>query len=225
MDRGKGFAREDGSNCVTVISDTVQEFRGKRYYLCGFYFQRVGMRLHRAVWEHHNGSVPPGLHVHHVDGNRSNNDPRNLVLLHRSDHLSLHSNEPDRIEKSSRNIELAREAAKEWHASPAGREWHRKHYHERGAAVLHQREEMECSACGKRFEGLRKLSIFCSNACKSRHRRASGVDNVTRSCAVCGCGFEANRFSKTATCSRECGRIAGWAKRREVRGGDSAREG
>ena len=51
---------------VQVISSTVQRFNGVSYYLCGKYFQRRGVRLHRMVWEYHNGKIPQGYHVHHV---------------------------------------------------------------------------------------------------------------------------------------------------------------
>ena len=35
---------------VEVLSETRQRFMGKTYYLCGKYFQRKGVRLHREVW-------------------------------------------------------------------------------------------------------------------------------------------------------------------------------
>ena len=66
---------------VKVISNTVQKFNGESYYLCGQYFQRKGKRLHRTVWEFHNGTIPKGYHVHHKDGNRSNNAIENLTLM------------------------------------------------------------------------------------------------------------------------------------------------
>ena len=34
---------------VRIVSGTIQEFRDERYYLCGFYYQRNGKRLHRAL--------------------------------------------------------------------------------------------------------------------------------------------------------------------------------
>lgn len=44
-----------------VISNTVQKFNGVSYYLCGAYFQKKGVRLHRVVWEYHNGAIPNGI--------------------------------------------------------------------------------------------------------------------------------------------------------------------
>ena len=35
-----------------------------------------------------------GFEIHHVDGNRSNNDPSNLVMIYRGDHIYIHGGEP-----------------------------------------------------------------------------------------------------------------------------------
>ncbi len=35
-------------------------------------------------------SIPKGFIVHHLDINKKNNDPKNLILLHRKDHARLH---------------------------------------------------------------------------------------------------------------------------------------
>jgi hypothetical protein len=32
-----------------------------------------------------------GFDIHHIDGNRANNDPLNLVLIERADHIRLHN--------------------------------------------------------------------------------------------------------------------------------------
>src|SRR5699024_5430833 len=58
--------------------------------------------LHRYVWEKYNGNVPKGFHIHHIDGNFSNNDISNLECKERSTHLSDHQ-----IHKSERLKEIA----------------------------------------------------------------------------------------------------------------------
>lgn len=46
--------------------------------------------LHRVVWELHNGPLPGGHIIHHVDGDPSNNDPGNLVAVTHSEHHRIH---------------------------------------------------------------------------------------------------------------------------------------
>ena len=65
---------------VNIISETKQEFNGVVYYKCGEYYQRKGIRLHREVWKYHNGEIPKGYHVHHIDSNKNNNSIDNLEL-------------------------------------------------------------------------------------------------------------------------------------------------
>jgi hypothetical protein len=36
-----------------------------------------------------------GLHVHHIDHDRSNNDPSNLMVMDAEEHLSHHGNIPN----------------------------------------------------------------------------------------------------------------------------------
>lgn len=199
---------------VEVISETVQKFNGASYYRCGFYFQRKGRRLHREVWQYHNGEVPSGYHVHHIDGDRSNNSIENLALMEGRDHLSEHMKAPDRVEHSKKAIEIARVAASKWHGSEDGREWHSHHGKENW-----QKREMQtyiCTECGKEFQTKHIFgegqNRFCSNKCKTRYRVKSGVDNVERVCPVCGKTFSVNKYSTTECCSRECGRKRRWSK-------------
>ena len=64
---------------------------------------------------------------------------------------------------------------------------------------------VKCVVCGKEFEAINNgQNRFCSNKCKSKWRRDSGVDNETRICKHCGKEFVANKYSKTKFCSRKC---------------------
>ena len=177
---------------VIVISETKQSFLGENYYKCGEYFQRSGVRLHRKVWEHHNGEIPKGFHVHHIDHNKSNNSHRNLELVHGSAHMSHHQKGHGR--KPSEKAHLM---ANEWHASDAGREWHKQHY-ENNKHTLHKKITRECSHCGKSHETAKlNGNAFCSNNCKSAYRRKSGVDNIEISCQHCGSTFTANKYGRS----------------------------
>ena len=53
---------------------------------------RTGRFEHVEVWERHHGqSVPDGYQIHHLDGNKLNNDPANLLAVTPTDHKRLHS--------------------------------------------------------------------------------------------------------------------------------------
>lgn len=196
---------------VQRISNTVQKFNGESYYSCGQYFQRKGRRLHREVWQYHNGEIPKGYHVHHKDGDRANNDISNLELLFAGDHLSQHMNSEERREQARKNVQKAIAAAPKWHKSEAGRAWHAQHAKE----VWEEREpqEITCVYCGKKYSTLQVRQVgnhFCSNNCKSAYRRRLGVDNEERICAMCGAPFVTNKYSKIKYCGRDCARKARW---------------
>jgi len=42
---------------------------------------------HLVVWEEHNGSLPPGWHVHHVNGNKQDNSIGNLQGMPSQEHV------------------------------------------------------------------------------------------------------------------------------------------
>lgn len=163
-------------------------------------------RLHRAVYEYCNGSIPDGYHVHHVDHNRMNNEPENLIALSADDHRKLHGAEmsDERREQLRINMVLnVSPSAAEWHHSEAGRQWHAEHY-ERMKDALHVRVLCVCENCGKEFQGIPNTSRFCSNACKSAWRRKAGIDDVERICPLCGQPFITNKYSGAQVCSRSC---------------------
>ena len=161
-------------------------------------------RMHRYVWKHYCGEIPKGFHIHHIDGNKSNNDISNLMLLTSYAHHKLHQNKltDEQRKKRADHCDNIRHLTKAWHGSEEGRSWHRKHY-EQTKRLLHEVSEYECLQCGKLFMG-EKGSKFCSNACKSAYRRKTGVDNVERRCEICGKMFSVDKYSKTKTCSRKC---------------------
>lgn len=157
---------------VERISETVQKFNGESFYLCGNYFQRKGKRLHRTVWQYHNGEIPKGYHVHHKDGDRSNNAIENLELKSKHDHLSGHMSQPGRKEQSRRGVAKAIAAAPAWHGSKEGTEWHSKHAKEYWAKA--PINEYKCDYCGKTYYTkavMHKGNHFCGGTCKAAFRR------------------------------------------------------
>jgi len=49
--------------------------------------------LHVAVWEYHNGPVPEGHVIHHIDDDPLNNDVGNLQCLTIAEHSKAHATE------------------------------------------------------------------------------------------------------------------------------------
>lgn len=193
-------------------------FNGRTYRLdkrTGYYLASNGdggkrKRLHIAVWESHNGAVPKGHHIHHIDRDKTNNEIENLQCLTASENNRVHAAlmTDERREQLRRNIiENVIPKSKEWHKSEEGRAWHREHGRRCWEGV--EPSEYICTNCGKRYESRNRYSEgsnrFCSNACKSAYRRKSGVDDIEIVCSVCGKTFKANKYAKRTRC-RECSR-------------------
>ena len=173
------------------------------------YFKHHTTYLHRYVWEKHNGPIPKGCHIHHIDGNPLNNDISNLRCVTPFEHAGEHPRTDEyrnHVSEQMRGDSPRQNACRAWHASEAGHEWHVEHG-KRVAANM-QPVQFTCIQCGRVYLSKPAGSPhkFCSNACKSAHRRASGVDDEDRICQVCGKAFRVNKYSKSRTCSRSCGR-------------------
>lgn len=63
-----------------IASWMIRDERGKA-------MKRAFCRVHRIVWELHNGPVPEGLEIDHIDGNKQNNDISNLRAVSHSENL------------------------------------------------------------------------------------------------------------------------------------------
>lgn len=166
---------------VNVISDTIQEFNGVRYYLCGYYYQNNGARLHREVWKYHNGEIPKGYHVHHIDGNRTNNNIDNLSIITQEEHIKHHAKEEARIIHGKNVIKLAIEKAPEWHKSEEGKKWHSKHAKE--SFAKRKPVAYTCTWCGKEYESMRIAHTgnhFCCNNHKAAYRRKKVKDENSK---------------------------------------------
>ena len=192
------------------MSSKYQYFNGFKFTRddkTGYYLNSsIRKRIHRYIWEYCNGEIPKGMHVHHKDGDKSNNDICNFEILNPHKHQSIHTN--DRIEKNGleiwqKRMEYARAYADDWHKSEEGRKWHKEHYKKHKEA-MHKTHNFICKECGKEFQSTQINSKFCSNKCKSRYRRKSGVDDVIRQCEYCKNEFKVNKYSKTKYCSQSC---------------------
>ena len=162
--------------------------------------------LHRRIWSDNFGQIPPGMHVHHKDGDWTNNDPANLELISASDHSAQHANErmgdPEYRRKAGYWLERARIEAAKWHGSPEGIEWHKEH----GKRTWDEREpvSLECQVCGSTYQAFfASRSRFCSRSCEQKEGYRRHKTAVSR-CAMCGGEFVFNKYRKQTCCSRQC---------------------
>jgi len=160
--------------------------------------------LHQEVWKAAHGPIPEGYHIHHIDHDPLNNALENLAAVPAAEHQTHHHAGQATPAKLA-HLERIRYLTKAWHASEEGRRWHSQH----GIDAWAKRQPIEkvCDQCSAAFECMsrRDNDRFCSNKCKSAWRRASGLDDVDKTCVTCGATFRANKYAKSRNCSRACG--------------------
>ena len=187
---------------------------GKKFYLdkkTGYWISTTcpHIRAHVWVWKKCKGEIEKGFHIHHKDGNKSNNSIENLEKMSAADHLSFHSTKMFEDEefrkKRVKHLEVIRPLTKKWHRSKEGAAWHKK----QGKLCWDLREPrvFKCGQCDKQFKSKTFHSKFCSGKCKSKWRRVNKLDYIEAICPICEEVFTKCKYSKTKTCGRKCGGI------------------
>lgn len=203
------------------VRSEVIEFNGRRYRRYPDsnikahqrYFGRSGGFLHRDVWEHHNGPIPEGFDVHHIDEDTSNNDIANLACIPRNEHMRTPHVRKDAYavsEQQREHLARIRPATAAWHQSPEGREWHRKHAANSLAKADRKAwyenlplTERACEVCGTTFLGKIPKNTLCSRKCADAKQRAKRRDAKLSTPHKCrGCGGE---FRSVYTIQLFCG--------------------
>ena len=198
-----------------VILDGIKFYETSQGYLMGNYKGKP-IRMHIYVWQKHNGEIPDGFHVHHKDGDKTNNDISNLELLPKFEHLSTHSKAVP-VDKARENmINNVLPKAVEWHKSDKSTEFHKELYERVTREKWLQKVTKTCIFCGKEYETVhskKDVSKFCSNVCKTAYRKSTGVDDIESNCSFCGKPFTKNKYSSKQFCSKECRELALKAKK------------
>lgn len=197
---------------------------GKKFYQdkkTGYWISTTSPRIraHVWVWKNSHNEIPKGWHVHHRDENKSNNCISNLTIMSLSAHVKHHlQNDQKRKIKAKEHLNNIRDLTKPWHKSHEGRTWHKLHAIKNNFGKF-PLKEFKCKLCNKIYKSrslTENMTKFCSNKCKSKWRRDSGIDNIKYVCENCEKEFEKNKYAKTKFCSKNCGLKFSWKKRKKL---------
>lgn len=186
------------------MSKEYRIYFNKRFYQQkdGYWVNSMPIHAQRWVWINHNGDIPKGMDIHHIDGNKSNNEIENLQMLSRSDHLKLNWKE-GRFDLEQRRIQLAE--ARKWLKTPQGKnkqsEGTKKSW---GKRKLNPQEKI-CLGCENIFKTHQKWAKCCGVNCYVKWRRKNKIGFVEKKCWICNKAYYVEKSSRVRTCGRECG--------------------
>lgn len=126
-----------------------RDWNGLRWYYnhrTGRYRSTTGIPLAQAVWTHIHGPIPDGYDVHHLDGDKANDDPANLAIVDRHEHRNSHA-----AENGAKSTSASVGAAAMWAARKP--------------------EQRICEHCGATYESRSTYSSYCGPNCRAGARR------------------------------------------------------
>jgi len=183
-------------------------YKGKTFYKNKGYYVHT-LRLHRQIWEDNFGEIPKDYHIHHKNGDFSDNSIDNLECIHKKDHHKIHFD----TEKQVAHLHKNRWKANLYHKSEKGR----KRCSEISKENWLNRKPIErnCVICEKKFLTKNLTGTkYCSQKCRSKAGYEKNFIKVI--CVICKNEFKTqkikNRIAKT--CSPECSALLASQTRR-----------
>ena len=185
------FRKQENTRAETIVFNG---FRYNRYpesknKTHQRYFGRAGHLLHRDIWEFHNGPIPEGYQIHHIDRDTTNNDIANLDCLPRKVHRQEHHDEyvaRGKEDAQLQHLKHIQPRAKEWHGSDEGREWHRRNaltsIRSPDAPKPYSKSHYVgiCEWCGSGFEAKSPKKTMCSSGCVEK--KSKYIRGILRKC-------------------------------------------
>lgn len=166
-------------------------------YLCVRISSDEVVLVHRTIIENAIGrELTKDEIVHHIDGNKLNNELNNLVVLSRSDHVKLHSNINAKLIKEE-NIYFGKVIIDENYINYDNittifKKYYIKIENEDGTFGIKKKEKKH-----KKYVYKKKTSI--DEVSKTRK-----LFTKIAYCKICGKIFKANPSSKNIYCSQKC---------------------
>lgn len=157
--------------------------------------------MHRYVWNYYNGEIPEGYEIHHIDGDPSNNDIKNLKCSKRCEHRREHQEHKMGLVSNGHCVECGAELKDKCgvFCSSRCKQAYARHNG-------YYKIEKTCAYCGKKFlTNKYRKSETCSHLCSNliRQKRISEGE-PTHVCVVCGKKYFPQPNNKHNTCSMKC---------------------